>query len=88
MIGRPDACFCTLVLEMLTGGMTPEQALQDFPYLEKAEIDASLDMRRVRGGGPSRDSVEQVKFLVDANLPPSAAPVCSAIALDKLEVFA
>jgi uncharacterized protein (DUF433 family) len=33
---------------MLTGGMTPEQALQDFPYLEKAEIDASLDMRRVR----------------------------------------
>ena len=28
------------VLEMLAGGMTPEQVLQDFPYLEKADIDA------------------------------------------------
>lgn len=31
------------VLEMLAGGMTPEQVLQDFPYLEKADIDASLE---------------------------------------------
>lgn len=30
------------VLEMLAGSMTPEQILQDFPYLEKADIDASL----------------------------------------------
>jgi uncharacterized protein (DUF433 family) len=30
------------VLEMLAGGMTPEQVLQDFPYLEKADIEASL----------------------------------------------
>ena len=35
------------VLEMLAGGMTSEQVLQDFPYLEKADIDACLDMRRV-----------------------------------------
>jgi uncharacterized protein (DUF433 family) len=31
------------VLEMLAGGMTPEQVLQDFPYLEKADIEASLE---------------------------------------------
>ena len=31
------------VLEMLAGGMTPEQVLQDFPYLEKADIDACLE---------------------------------------------
>ena len=31
------------VLGMLAGGMTPEQVLQDFPYLEKADIDASLE---------------------------------------------
>jgi uncharacterized protein (DUF433 family) len=31
------------VLEMLAGGMTPEQVLQDFPYLERADIDASLE---------------------------------------------
>ena len=31
------------VLELLAGGMMPEQILQDFPYLEKADIDASLE---------------------------------------------
>jgi uncharacterized protein (DUF433 family) len=31
------------VLEMLAAGMTPEQVLQDFPYLEKADIDACLE---------------------------------------------
>jgi uncharacterized protein (DUF433 family) len=31
------------VLEMLAGGMTQEQVLQDFPYLEKADIEASLE---------------------------------------------
>jgi uncharacterized protein (DUF433 family) len=31
------------VLEMLAGGMTAEQVLQDFPYLEQADIDASLE---------------------------------------------
>jgi len=31
------------VLEMLAGGMTPEQVLLDFPYLEKADIDACLE---------------------------------------------
>ena len=31
------------VLEMLAGVMPPEQVLQDFPYLEKADIDASLE---------------------------------------------
>jgi len=31
------------VIEMLTGGMTPEQVPQDFPYLEKGEINASLE---------------------------------------------
>jgi uncharacterized protein (DUF433 family) len=28
---------------MHAGGMTPEQVLQDFPYLEKADIDACLE---------------------------------------------
>ena len=31
------------VLEMVAGGMTPEQVLQDFPYLEKLTIEASLE---------------------------------------------
>ena len=31
------------VLEMLAGGMTPEQILQDYPYLERVDIDASLE---------------------------------------------
>lgn len=31
------------VLEMLAGGMTPEQMLEDFPYLERADIDACLE---------------------------------------------
>jgi len=31
------------VLEMLAGGMTSEQVLQDFPYLEKADIDSCLE---------------------------------------------
>ena len=31
------------ILEMLAGGMTSEQVLQHFPYLEKADIDASLE---------------------------------------------
>lgn len=30
------------VLELLAGGMTREQILADFPYLESADIDASL----------------------------------------------
>jgi uncharacterized protein (DUF433 family) len=31
------------VLEMLAGGMTPDQILSDFPYLEKNDIDACLE---------------------------------------------
>ena len=31
------------VLEMLAGGMTREEILKDFPYLEKADIDAALE---------------------------------------------
>jgi uncharacterized protein (DUF433 family) len=31
------------VLEMLAGGMTSEDILKDFPYLEKADIDAALE---------------------------------------------
>ena len=35
------------VLEMLAGGMTSEQVLQDFPYLEKAELMPVWNTRRV-----------------------------------------
>jgi uncharacterized protein (DUF433 family) len=31
------------VLEMLAGGMTADQILKDFPYLEKADIEACLE---------------------------------------------
>jgi uncharacterized protein (DUF433 family) len=31
------------VLEMLAGGMTPEELLQDFPYREKADIESCLE---------------------------------------------
>ena len=51
---KPDVCggeptirgmriTVSQVLEMLAGGMTPEQILQDFPYLEKPDIDACLE---------------------------------------------
>ena len=31
------------VLEMLAGGMTSQEIMQDFPFLEKADIDACLE---------------------------------------------
>jgi uncharacterized protein (DUF433 family) len=31
------------VLEMLAGGMSPEQVLKDLPYLESADIGACLE---------------------------------------------
>jgi len=31
------------VLAMLAGGMTSQEILQDFPFLEKADIDACLE---------------------------------------------
>jgi uncharacterized protein (DUF433 family) len=31
------------VLEMLAGGMKAEEILEDFPYLEQADIDACLE---------------------------------------------
>ena len=31
------------VLEMLAGGMTSKEILRDFPYLERADIDACLE---------------------------------------------
>lgn len=51
---KPDVCggeptirgmriTVSQVLEMLAGGMTPEQVLEDFPYLERADIDACLE---------------------------------------------
>ena len=51
---KPDVCggeptirgmriTVSKVLEMLAGGMTPEQVLKDFPYLERADIDACLE---------------------------------------------
>ena len=51
---KPDVCggeptirgmriTVSQVLEMLAGGMTAEQILEDFPYLEKADIDACLE---------------------------------------------
>lgn len=51
---KPDVCggqptirgmriTVSQILEMLAGGMTPEQVLEDFPYLERADIDACLD---------------------------------------------
>ena len=51
---KPDVCggaptirgmrmTVTHVLEMLAGGMTPEQILNDFPYLERHDIDACLE---------------------------------------------
>jgi uncharacterized protein (DUF433 family) len=50
----PDACggeptirgmriTARQVLEMLAGGMKPEEILRDFPYLEQADIDACLE---------------------------------------------
>jgi len=51
---KPDVCggeptirgmrvTVSQVLELLAGGMTPEQILEDFPYLDKADIDACLE---------------------------------------------
>jgi len=51
---KPDVCggqptirgmriTVSQILEMLAGGMTPEQILDDFPYLERGDINACLD---------------------------------------------
>lgn len=51
---KPDVCggeptirgmriTVSQVLEMLAGGMTPDQILADFPYLERADVDACLE---------------------------------------------
>ena len=51
---KPDVCggeptirgmriTVSQILEMLAGGMTAEQILEDFPYLERADIDACLE---------------------------------------------
>jgi uncharacterized protein (DUF433 family) len=51
---KPDVCggeptirgmriTVSQILEMLAGGMTAEQILEDFPYLDRADIDACLE---------------------------------------------
>jgi len=51
---KPDVCggeptirgmrvTVSQILELLAGGMTPEQILKDFPYLDRADIDACLE---------------------------------------------
>jgi len=51
---KPDVCggeptvrgmriTVSQVLEMLAGGMTPEQILDDFPYLDEVDIGACLE---------------------------------------------
>jgi len=51
---KPDVCggaptirglriTVSQILEMLAGGMTSEQILADYPYLEKPDIDACLE---------------------------------------------
>ncbi|MBI2986053.1 MAG: DUF433 domain-containing protein [Deltaproteobacteria bacterium] len=51
---KPDVCggeptirgmriTVSQILEMLAGGMTTEQILQDFPYLDRADVDACLE---------------------------------------------
>ena len=57
------------MLELLADCMTPEQILQDFPYLEKADIDASLEYA-ARHAAHREILLSKKKFLVDANLPP------------------
>ena len=58
---KPDVCggkptirgmriTVSQVLEMLAGGMTAEQILEDFPYLEKADIDACLEYAARQAG--------------------------------------
>ncbi len=45
--GRPRFVECGLtvshILEMFAGGMTAEEILKDFPYLEKPDIEACLE---------------------------------------------
>ena len=51
---KPDVCggeptirgmriTVSQILELLAGGMTSEQILEDFSYLERADIDACLE---------------------------------------------
>jgi len=50
---RPDVCggeptirgmriTVSQILEMMAGGMSPDQILADFPYLERSDIEACL----------------------------------------------
>lgn len=56
---KPDVCggepsirgmriTVSQVLEMLAGGMTPEQILEDFPYLDRADIVYASSMQHAR----------------------------------------
>lgn len=39
------------VLEMLAGGMTPDQILKDYPYLEADDLRAALAYASAQAGG-------------------------------------
>ncbi len=61
------------MLELLAGGMSQEEILGDYPFLEKEDVQALLDVRFEDGQRENRPQTQRVKFLVDTQLPPSLA---------------
>jgi uncharacterized protein (DUF433 family) len=54
------------VLEMLASGMTKEDILNDFPYLEADDITASLEYAAKQVDHPILQAALIMRFLVDA----------------------
>jgi hypothetical protein len=55
------------LLELLASGMTIEEIIEDFPDLERDDLLAALEIRRVGFGTASCGAARRgVKFLVDA----------------------
>lgn len=74
------------ILEMLAGGMTEAEILADFEYLESLDIRAALEYASMQADHPVL-KVSQVKFLLDAHLPPVLARVMAREGYEVVHLF-
>ena len=61
------------VLDMLAGGSSRAEILRDYQYLEDDDITAALEFASRATDHPVLGGFGEVKFLIDANLPPAFA---------------
>jgi len=81
------------ILGLMSAGQSRETILQDYPYLEDADIDAVLAFAARQADHPIIAAESALLFLVDAQLPPSLAEAlhdagCQAVHLIDLGMLA